>query len=175
MKKYLLNIHYALALFMLVGCTPFESKYKGHYKVGSSYKIKNKVYTPREVTFYKKEGLASWYGAKFHGKKTANGEVFNRKGLTAAHQTLPLPSVVKVTNLKNNKSVVVVVNDRGPFAHKEHRIIDLSEKAAEIIDMKKQGIVKVEVELLPSSTARLHKYLAINTTKEQLKPKINIG
>jgi rare lipoprotein A len=170
MKKYLLNIHYALALFMLVGCTPLESKYKGHYKVGSSYKIKNKVYTPREVTFYKKEGLASWYGPKFHGKKTANGEVFNRRGLTAAHQTLPLPSVVKVTNLKNNKSVVVIVNDRGPFSHQEHMIIDLSEKAAEIIDMKKQGIAKVKVELLPNTTSNLHKKLFIN--KAQLKIKI---
>ena len=174
MKNYLIKISYVLALIMLVGCTPFDSKYKGHYKVGSSYKIKNKVYTPQEVTFYKKEGLASWYGPQFHGKKTANGEIFNRRGLTAAHHTLPLPSVVRVTNLKNNKSVVVVVNDRGPFAHKEHRIIDLSEKAAEIIDMKNQGVAKVKIELLPNATANLHKKLSINKSKFT-QPKIKIG
>lgn len=174
MKKHLSKICYILALVTLIGCTPFDSKYKGHYKVGNSYKVKNKVYTPQEVTFYKKEGLASWYGPKFHGKKTANGEVFNRRGLTAAHHTLPLPSVVKVTNLQNNKSVVVIVNDRGPFAKNQHRIIDLSEKAAEIIDMKKQGVAKVKVELLPSATANLHKKLFIKNSKFK-QPKIITG
>ena len=90
-----------------------------------------------------------------------------KRGLTAAHQTLPLPSVVKVTNLKNNKSVVVIVNDRGPFSHQEHRIIDLSEKAAEIIDMKKQGIAKVKVS---TGTYILPPWIPI-----QMKPKAELN
>jgi rare lipoprotein A len=172
-KKHLFRLCYVLILLIIAGCSPFDSKYKGHYKVGKSYVINKKIYHPQEVTYYKKEGLASWYGPKFHGKKTANGETFNRRGLTAAHHTLPLPSVVKVTNLKNQKSVIVVVNDRGPFnKNKEHRIIDVSEKAAEILGMKQQGVAKVKVELLPHATADLHKKLAISNSKFVKTPQI---
>ena len=85
-------------------------------------------------------------------KKTANGDVYNKNTLSAAHKTLPLPSLVKVTNLENNKSVVVMLNDRGPYS--EGRIIDLSEKAAEIIDMKRKGTVKVKVQYLPTETKK---------------------
>lgn len=151
-----------VGLCLLASCSQQEGK-GGHYKVGSSYSIKNQVYTPKEVKHYNKVGLASWYGKRFHGKKTANGDTFNRRGLTAAHHTLPLPSVVKVTNLNNNKSVVVVVNDRGPFSGKQHRIIDISEKAAEVIDIKRQGVAKVKVELLSEATGDLHRKLAINS------------
>ena len=91
-------------------------------------------------------GNASWYGPYWHGRKTSNGEKFDRNKLTAAHRTLPFNTKVKVTNLKNNKSVVVRVNDRGPF--KPGRIIDLSEKAADKIDAKKQGISYVKVQVL---------------------------
>ncbi len=91
-------------------------------------------------------GNASWYGPYWHGRTTSNGETFNRNNLTAAHRTLPFNTMVKVTNLRNNKSVVVRVNDRGPF--KAGRIIDLSEKAADKIDAKKQGISYVKVQIL---------------------------
>lgn len=91
-------------------------------------------------------GNASWYGSRFHGRKTSSGERFNKNRLTAAHKTLPFDTVVKVTNLQNNKSVNVRINDRGPF--KQGRIIDLSERAAEVIEAKKQGIAYVKVQIL---------------------------
>ena len=94
------------------------------YKVGNKYKVKGKFYYPKKDMFYNKTGIASWYGPKFHGKLTANGEIYNQNALTAAHKTLPLPSSVKVTNLKNNKSLILRINDRGPFVN--NRIIDLS-------------------------------------------------
>lgn len=158
MRKRLAALCYIFAFMALASCS---QNYPGHYKVGKSYVINKKTYVPKEVTQYNKIGKASWYGKKFHGRKTANGEVFNRRGLTAAHHTLPLPSVVKVTNLSNNRSVVVVVNDRGPF--KKNRVIDLSEKAAEVIDMKRAGVANVKIELLPHATGALHRKLAINS------------
>ncbi len=129
-------------------------KYKGHYKVGGEYTIKNTTYKPKEVKSYTRVGMASWYGKKngFHGKKTANGDLYNKNTLSAAHKTLQLPSLVKVTNLENNKSVVVMINDRGPYS--KGRIIDLSEKAAEIIDMKRKGTVKVKIEYLHAETKK---------------------
>lgn len=93
-------------------------------------------------------GEASWYGRKFHGRKTSNGEKFDKNELTAAHKFLPFNTNVLVTNLKNNKSVIVRINDRGPF--KGNRIIDLSEEAASMIDSKREGIAYVKVQVLPS-------------------------
>lgn len=116
----------------------------GRYQVGKPYKIKGKWYTPKEDTTYAATGKASWYGPNFHGRLTANGEVYDQYHLSAAHPTLPLPSYVRVTNLKNDHSVVVRVNDRGPFAH--NRIIDLSKKAAEMLDFKHSGVTDVRVE-----------------------------
>ena len=131
---------------------PRNVVYKGHYKVGTKYKIKGKTYKPQEVTRYKKVGIASWYGIKdgCHGKKTANGDVFYRNLLTAAHKSLPLPCLVKVTNLKNKKSIILMVNDRGPFAH--NREIDVSEKAAIMLGFKNQGVTRVKVEYLHNET-----------------------
>lgn len=91
-------------------------------------------------------GNASWYGSKFHGRKTSNGEKFNKHKLTAAHKSLPFNTMVLVTNLKNNKSVVVRINDRGPY--KNDRIIDLSEAAAKEIDIKKQGIAYIKLQVV---------------------------
>lgn len=116
----------------------------GHYKLGRPYKIGGKTYVPMEQPGYKKTGIASWYGDKFHGRLTANGEVYDMNRLTAAHPTLPLPSLVRVTNLANGKKVILRVNDRGPYAH--DRIIDLSRRAAEILGTKQGGIQKVRVE-----------------------------
>lgn len=135
--------------------------YKGHYKIGNTYKIKNKTYRPKEVTKYSKVGVASWYGDRhgFHGKKTANGDIYNKNLLTAAHRTLQLPSLVKVKNLENNRSIIVLVNDRGPYVN--NREIDLSEKAATILGMKKKGIAKVRVQYLHAESQNLLKTLGL--------------
>ena len=99
---------------------------------------------PEEDVNYREEGLASWYGDDFHGRLTANGEVFDMDGLTAAHPTLPMPCYARVTNLSNGKSLIVRVNDRGPYA--ANRLIDLSHKAAELLDFKGNGVARVRVE-----------------------------
>ena len=141
---------------------PRNTKYRGHYKVGNKYKIKNRTYRPREVKRLKQVGIASWYGSRygFHGNKTANGDLYNKNMLTAAHRTLQLPSIVKVTNLENKKSVIVLVNDRGPYA--KRRIIDLSERAAEIIDMKRKGTAKVKIQYLHKESQAFLKKMGIN-------------
>ncbi|WP_420415354.1 septal ring lytic transglycosylase RlpA family protein [Roseibium sp.] len=116
----------------------------GRYVVGKKYKIAGKWYYPKNDPNYKKSGLASWYGPTFHGRKTANGEIFDRYALTAAHTTMPLPSYARVTNLANGRSMIVRVNDRGPFHG--NRIIDLSERVATMLDTKSKGVGKVKVE-----------------------------
>ncbi|WP_417668566.1 septal ring lytic transglycosylase RlpA family protein [Roseibium sp.] len=118
----------------------------GRYVVGKKYKIAGKWYYPKHEPNYKKTGLASWYGPTFHGRQTANGEIFDRNGLTAAHTTMPLPSYARVTNLANGKSMVVRVNDRGPFHG--NRVIDLSERVATLLGTKDKGVGKVKVEYL---------------------------
>ncbi len=115
----------------------------GHYKVGKPYQIANRWYRPRVNTHYDRVGIASWYGDLFHGRKTANGEVFDMDALTAAHPTLPLPTLVEVTNLENNRKIVVRVNDRGPYRH--NRLIDLSRKAATVLGFKNKGTARVRV------------------------------
>ena len=128
-------------------------KSEGHYKVGSPYKIKGKRYVPKERFRYTEKGIASWYGPGFHGKKTANGEIFDENGFTAAHRTLQLPSLAKVTNLGNNRSVIVRINDRGPYAHK--RVIDLSKRAAKELGFIKQGTARVKIEILTAESMAL--------------------
>lgn len=130
-----------------------SSKYSGYYKVGKPYTIAGKTYYPKEVTKYKKVGVASWYGNDFHNKKTANGETYNMNDFTAAHKTLPLPSVVKITNLENGKSVIVRVNDRGPFA--KDREIDVSKKVAQKLDFQNKGTTMVKVEYLHNDTQKM--------------------
>jgi rare lipoprotein A len=119
------------------------------YNVWTSrpYKVLGKYYTPMLVAKgHEEEGQASWYGQKFHGHKTANGEVFDMFALSAAHKTLPLPSFVKVTNLKNNKTAIVRVNDRGPFH--DDRVIDLSYGAAKKLGYHKYGVTDVKIEVI---------------------------
>ncbi|WP_305118782.1 septal ring lytic transglycosylase RlpA family protein [Kordiimonas sp. SCSIO 12610] len=116
----------------------------GAQKVGKPYKIAGKWYYPKEDPTYDEVGLASWYGRQFHGRKTANGEVYNMNSLTAAHKTLPLPSFVKVTNLANGRSIVLRVNDRGPFI--DSRIIDVSRRGAQLLGFQKQGVTRVRVQ-----------------------------
>ncbi len=116
----------------------------GRYQIGKPYTIRGRKYFPKEDPNYVKTGMASWYGPNFHGRLTANGEIYDQYSLSAAHPTMPLPSYAKVTNLENGSSVVVRVNDRGPFAHS--RIIDLSARAAELLGYQRKGIAKVRVE-----------------------------
>jgi rare lipoprotein A len=123
------------------------------YKVGNPYKINGKWYYPAINYEYDEVGYASWYGPGFHGKKTANGEIFNQNLISAAHRTLPLPSIVKVTNLENGKVLPFVrVNDRGPFA--KNRIIDLSKKAAKELGFVNRGVAKVRVEILEDESRK---------------------
>ncbi|MEQ8965235.1 MAG: septal ring lytic transglycosylase RlpA family protein [Azospirillaceae bacterium] len=116
-----------------------------HYKVGSPYTINGRRYEPRESFDYVETGVASWYGPGFAGKQTANGEIFDPNALTAAHPTLQLPSIARVTNLENGRSVEVRINDRGPFA--SDRLIDLSRRAAELLGFKGQGTAVVRVQV----------------------------
>lgn len=119
-------------------------------KIGKPYRVGWKKYYPEYDPDYDEEGMASWYGPNFHGKMTANGETFNQWAMTAAHPTLPLPSIVRVTNLASGKSAIVRINDRGPFA--ESRIIDLSRAAAEALGTRAKGVAKVRVQYLKPET-----------------------
>src|SRR5260221_8616222 len=116
----------------------------GIYRVGKPYTVAGRVYVPEEDTEYREEGLASWYGNDFHGRLTANGEVFDMASLTAAHPTLPMPCYARVTNLSNGKSLIVRVNDRGPYHG--NRLIDVSNKAAELLEFKGNGVARVRFE-----------------------------
>jgi rare lipoprotein A len=116
----------------------------GTYRVGKPYTVAGRVYVPEEDPNYRAEGMASWYGDDFHGRLTANGEVFDMASLTAAHPTLPIPCYARVTNLSNGKSLIVRVNDRGPYHG--NRLIDVSNKAAELLEFKGNGVARVRVE-----------------------------
>ncbi|MBI3700443.1 MAG: septal ring lytic transglycosylase RlpA family protein [Afipia sp.] len=116
----------------------------GTYRVGKPYVVGGKTYTPEEDPSYVAEGLASWYGDDFHGRLTANGEVFDMTSLTAAHPTMPLPSYARVTNLSNHKSLIVRVNDRGPYHG--NRLIDVSNNAATLLGFRSNGVARVRVE-----------------------------
>lgn len=110
------------------------------------YKVRGVWYTPRHDPDYNEVGMASWYGGQHHGRKTATGETFDMRRPSAAHKTLPLPSIVEVKNLENGRKIRVRVNDRGPFV--DGRIIDLSREAAEQLGMLEQGLAKVRVRYL---------------------------
>jgi rare lipoprotein A len=116
----------------------------GTYRVGKPYTVAGRVYVPEEDVNYREEGLASWYGDDFHGRLTANGEVFDMASLSAAHPTLPMPCYARVTNLSNGKSLVVRVNDRGPYHG--NRLMDVSSRAAELLEFKGNGVARVRVE-----------------------------
>ena len=149
------------------------------YKVGNPYKINGKWYYPAIDYDYEEIGIASWYGPGFHGKKTANGEIFNQNKISAAHRTLPMPSIVKVTNLDNGLVLQRVrINDRGPFAG--NRIIDLSKKAAEELGFVNSGTARVKVEILEDES-RKHaiensdkKVRKVESAKVQKIKKVNI-
>ena len=166
MRIYIYRFVFAVTAFLLASCShdPLDrtdgqkissplTEPSEHYKIGTPYVIKGKKYYPHEDYNYEETGMASWYGDFDHGDLTANGEIFDENIMTAAHRTLPLPSIVKVTNLSNGKSLIVRVNDRGPFAR--NRIIDLSKKAAEELGFKNQGTAKVHVKILVDESLKL--------------------
>jgi rare lipoprotein A len=146
--------------FALGGCVPIPFIGGGHqaatphptYKIGAPYTVKGVTYRPHVDYAYDETGMASWYGAGFQGQYTANGEVFDLNELTAAHTTLPLPTIVEVTNLQNNRALRIRVNDRGPFAR--GRIIDLSRRAAQLLGFEGAGSAPVRVRVLKDESLR---------------------
>jgi len=148
--KPLLRWTVILSALAVAGCSSGPAPHP-HFKVGQPYKINGQWYYPEFVTAYEATGIASWYGEPYDGRLTANGELFDMDALTAAHPTLQLPSVVRVTNLDNGRSLVLRVNDRGPFV--KGRVIDLSRAAARELGFEHQGLARVHVSYL--GTARL--------------------
>jgi rare lipoprotein A len=146
----------AVAVLALTGCADTRSGQKaavqgqsrssGGYKIGEPYQVKGVWYYPKEDFGYDETGIASWYGPGFHAETTANGEIFDQNELTGAHKTLPMPSLVRVTNLDNGRSIIVRINDRGPFV--PGRIIDLSRRGAQLLGFEGQGSAKVRVAIL---------------------------
>ena len=172
MKGFVTRLYVPLALMaspvLLAGCAetelfvhtakqlqgPASERDKlGVYKVGAPYKIAGSWYHPKIDYRYSKTGIASWYGPKFHGKKTANGAIFDQNAVSAAHKTLPLPSRARVTNLENGRSISVLVNDRGPFVG--NRIIDLSRRSAQLLGFQKQGTARVRVTVMEDESRTL--------------------
>lgn len=126
---------------------------QGTFKVGKPYNVLGTTYYPKESYDLVETGIASWYGPGFHGERTASGEKYDSSELTAAHRTLQMPSLVRVTNLENGRSVIVRVNDRGPFAR--GRVMDVSSKAADLLGMKGRGTARVKLEVLPQESLRI--------------------
>ena len=152
-----------------------EVKASPVYKIGEPYSVNGNWYYPKRDLTYDETGIASWYGEEFAGRLTANGEIFEPGIVSAAHQTLPMPSIVRVTNLENGRSLVVRINDRGPFVR--GRIIDLSREAARLLEFSQQGTAKVRVLLLAEPTIRIEKLAKrglfpnlSTTTKSEAKP-----
>lgn len=125
---------------------PVSQNARSTYKVGKPYKIAGARYRPEERFTHRETGRASWYGPGFHGRKTANGERFDQRAMTAAHRTLQLPTIIRVTNIGNGKSVVLRVNDRGPYHG--GRVLDVSEAAAEALDFKRLGTAQVRIDVM---------------------------
>ncbi len=124
----------------------------GREMVGQPYVVGGRTYVPHAGKGYSREGWASWYGAAFHGRLTANGEVFDRESIAAAHPTLPLPSYVRVTNTVNKRSMIVRVNDRGPY--ERDRMLDVSERVADALEFRRKGVTRVRVEYLGKASTR---------------------
>lgn len=160
----------ALALALAVGACgssripgPTGTPYRA-YMVGQPYQINGRTFVPREDFDYDRSGTASWYGSDFHGRRTANGETYDMHALTAAHPTLPMPTIVRVTNLDNGRSVTVRINDRGPFA--EDRIIDLSRAGARELGFESAGLARVRVSVLREASLQLKRAAGVADSEE---------
>lgn len=145
-----------------------NAQQQGNFKVGKPYDVEGTTYYPKESYDLVETGIASWYGPGFHGGRTASGEKFDTNELTAAHRTLQMPSLVRVTNLENGRSVVVRVNDRGPFAR--GRVMDVSSKAADLLGFKGKGTAKVKIEVLPQESMRIAELAkrGVDTTRMEI-------
>ncbi len=148
--------------YALWGSTSSEN---GVYKIGNPYQVMGTWYYPQEDYDYSEVGVASWYGPDFHNGVTANGEIYDMHLMTAAHRTLPLPSIVRVTNLENGRSVVLRVNDRGPFVN--NRIIDVSKLAAERLGFYEKGTTRVRVDILADESRELKEAMLAGDTSAQ--------
>jgi len=142
------------------------------YKVGDPYKIQGIWYYPAEDYEYEETGIASWYGAQFHGRRTANGGIYDMNALTAAHRTLPMPSYVRVTNLENGRSLILKVNDRGPFAR--NRIIDISRRGSQLLGFQKAGTAQVRVQIMADKSRALAARIKGRTKLAQIGTPITI-
>lgn len=151
-----------LVAFALAGCSTPTVTEKAHDKLCTGtrkpYQVNGTWYTPQEHYDYRETGIASWYGPRFHGRPKSCGEIFDMHGISAAHKTLPIPSVVQVTNVRNGTTVKLLVDDRGPFV--DDRIIDLSKGAATYLGICNQGLGKVRVECLPEESRAFAKFVA---------------
>jgi len=151
----------SLAALALGGCastqpsarTGVSSVERGYYKIGEPYMVDGVLYTPAEDWNYDETGIASWYGPDFHGKRTANGELYDMNQVTGAHKTLPMPCLVRVTNLDNGRAIVARVNDRGPFSR--GRVLDLSRRAAQLLGFERIGTAKVRVQIMAAESQAL--------------------
>ena len=152
MKKFILFLG---IVFYITGCSTKYQNYHTYVLPSSNkkwtqkpYVVNGKIYYPKKTIpiGYTQRGIASWYGPNFNGKRTSNGEIYNMYAFTAAHKTLPMNTIVKVTNLRNNKKVIVRINDRGPFV--ANRIIDLSYAAGKKIGLDKSGIAPVKLQVI---------------------------
>ena len=163
LTPYVRTLGTLVLLASVAGCASHRgggaSAQRGMYKVGAPYTIDGVTYTPMEEFAHVETGIASWYGPGFHGKYTANGEVYDQSDKTAAHRTLQMPSVVRVTNLDNGRSTVLRVNDRGPYAR--GRVLDMSRAAAEELAMTRTGTAHVRIEQLGTESQAL-KDIALN-------------
>jgi peptidoglycan lytic transglycosylase len=179
-KRHVLPMLLLAAAFLFAGCT--ESKVMvdqakvitnpgpakpAPYKIGKPYQVEGIWYYPKADYRYSETGIASWYGPGFHGNRTANGEVYDQNGLTAAHKTLPMPSLVRVTNLENGRSIQVRVNDRGPFA--TGRVIDLTRRGAQLLGFIENGTARVRVDIMAEESQQLAA-LASSQGGDQLPP-----
>jgi len=141
------------------------------HKIGKPYKVAGKTYYPEVNLHYDRTGLASWYGSQFHGRKTANGDVFNMNDLTAAHTTLPMPSYVRVTNVENGRWLILKINDRGPFVG--NRLIDVSRRAAQLLGFEKRGVTRVRVQAVNGPRGELPQKI-LDQTLAQILPQEKI-
>lgn len=146
---------------------PPAASASSNYKVGKPYQVAGVWYYPQEDFNYDETGIASWYGPDFHAKLTANGEVFDQNAVTAAHKTLQMPSIARITNLENGRSIIVRINDRGPFVN--GRILDLSRRSAQLLGMEGKGTAKVRVQVMNEESRALAGKLKPDTSGNEPK------
>ena len=173
------NVLIICIVTLLVPLQSFADSKYGKYKLGSEYKIGDTKYIPKEVTSFEETGFASWYDdSKDPDYKTANGATFDKNLFTAAHKTLPMPSVVEIENLENGKKVIAVINDRGAFSSNKDNILDVTETTATSLGMKEDGYAKIKLKYLQKETLDLRAekdiYTGVVKVKEKVKtvPKI---